>query len=765
MTGRIPLTVALAVVTIFVALPVTTPAQIERFMPRQGGDTEIWRITDDPGCRDWANYQNTEAWSPDGRYICYEAFESPHEVYVYDFAKSADILVGKGTQPRWANTADWLFYLRPSEGGGNDVVRLDMNAGESIRLASGLTGIGETDSDDRWIFGKTRTGIVRVPIAENARVEDISAGGALGSFMIPNPAHPLVMFRGDSRDAEGRDIDYAPTRVWSDLEGNNVVTASPMIQRCHQAWSGDGTYHMHGNSQMRGRFWNEPFPSNLHYIANVDVHDICSCGRSGRWVIGSGNVWPLTVADLRSGDGHDFLRAALSFIHDSETFSYSAGSGLHDNDAKGSPDGTKVVFSCNYDLKDGPVCFITADVADPDADSIPVTTTEGFPPSGRLSVQNEIIGYARKTPTSFEGLTRRMHNSMPFTGSMLEDQTPERRELYVKRPNNTIQLDRSTPEILKPYLNKPLYLSKGIVVSSFDARLVPESKRRHSLIPERYTSDTFPGDYDSILQWQRQTDVYVAVIRKPDQPVLRETGGEYEIVPGENHYETRGYHILRDGTVITKEPLRPGTFFTLPGPGTYTASAVEWSGLESGPGVPLTVTSSVKVRIRADKPGDFQWTADRWLVNGKEVDERTAEMSQNSIRETVHLMDGVIARELYIWEQIEQHYDINEATRVPNGEIRVTATRRLFYHDGVLARREYHTADGRHVSTELFAPDGYIVESIRYHDVDGVRKEIGHWWFEKGNPVKLIGSEGHTLVAFPGIYTKEGDRFVWKPMK
>ncbi len=48
-------------------------AEIERFTPRQGGATVIWRITDNPAQRDWANYHNTEAWNPDGRYICYES--------------------------------------------------------------------------------------------------------------------------------------------------------------------------------------------------------------------------------------------------------------------------------------------------------------------------------------------------------------------------------------------------------------------------------------------------------------------------------------------------------------------------------------------------------------------------------------------------------------------------------------------------------------------------------------------------------------------
>ena len=737
-------------------------SELERFMPRQGGTTEIWRVTDNPARRDWANYQNTEAWSPDGRYICYESYPGTQKsvIHLYDLYRDRDITVDNGTQPRWAANSNWLFYLRrPSEGKELEVVWIAVDTGAKNTIGTGLTGIGETDSEDRWLFGKNRNGVVRVPVRKDGRVEDISAGGALGSFMLPNPRHPVVMFRGDSRGPDGRDIPFAPTRVWSDLEGNNVVSASPMIQRCHQAWTGDGTYHMHGNSQLRGRLWNEPFPSNLHYLSSVFVNDPCSCGFSGRWVIGSGNIWPMPVADLRSGDGRYFLKAALSLIHDSRDFSYSGGSGLHDNDAKGSPDGTKVVMSGNYDLKDSPVTFITQDVPGPDADSIPVESTDGFPESGRLSVQNEVIGYGRKTQTRFEDLTREMYNTQPLTGSMLEDLTPERRALYFTRTDNNMHLDALTNEQAKEHLNKPRYLSKGIIVTSFDARLIPEEMRIDENIPGRYRRSGRRGskaDFNSPLIRQRQTDVYIAVIRKPDGPYLRKLPGLCELIPGENHWEIRGYHLYKDGEKITQKILAPGSSFPLTGAGEYSAVAVEWSGLESGRSVPLIVEGGEELYIRDSKPGDFQWTYDSWLVNGNEVSAEKAKMSEQSVREIVHRTDGVIHREWYNWGQIVRRYDLS-SDGLP--------IRRLFYHNGKLLRREYHTREGVHVSSEFFAPDGFIVEAVRYKTQDGEKKEIGHWWYEKGMPVKLIGCEGHTLVSLPGIYLKEGDNWTWSPLE
>ena len=47
---------------------------------------------------------------------------------------------------------------------------------------------------------------------------------------------------------------------------------------------------------------------------------------------------------------------------------------------------------------------------------------------------------------------------------------------------------------------------------------------------------------------------------------------------------------------------------------------------------------------------------------------------------------------------------------------------------------------------------------------DGRQREIGHWWFEKGLPVRLIGCEGHTLVSLPGIYNKAGNDWTWEPL-
>jgi hypothetical protein len=68
------------------------------------------------------------------------------------------------------------------------------------------------------------------------------------------------------------------------------------------------------------------------------------------------------------------------------------------------------------------------------------------------------------------------------------------------------------------------------------------------------------------------------------------------------------------------------------------------------------------------------------------------------------------------------------------------------------------------VSCELFDEDGkYIIESMQYKTVDGFPKEIHHFWYDKGCPVKFTGSGGrHAADAGPGIYEKEGDKWMKK---
>ena len=146
------------------------------------------------------------------------------------------------------------------------------------------------------------------------------------------------------------------------------------------------------------------------------------------------------------------------------------------------------------------------------------------------------------------------------------------------------------------------------------------------------------------------------------------------------------------------------------------------------------------LQVLSGEPSDFSWTRDRFLVQGKEVSEQEAKRSEEAVGETIHVHDGVIGRKWYRRGELVESQDLN---------LEGKAIRRLFYERARLARREYHDRNGNHISTELFAPDGYMTESIQHASTPR------HWWYERGVPVKYTrGSH---------VYVRGGTRWVIGP--
>jgi len=684
----------------------------ERFKPKEGDAIEVWRITNDPTVRDHANYHNMQCWSPDGRYLCFTHYasngrqfgsSSAAEVHLYDLQEGKDIKIDKGTNPRWANKHNWLFYLRyrPADGPryakGTQVMWKNVETGQTKRIGYGIERLKYADCDDRWLYGYGVRGPededrmpLRVPIAPDSAVETLPGNWQVGyNSLMVNPGRPMIV----SRDHNYRDYYYATkgTRDMPfvarhffdhDLGGKNRTKPFPSMEGSHFSWSGDGSYFLLGNGMMRGKKWDKPLPSNIHFLAGISTGDVSPCGRSGRWTCGDSGIAQIRVADLRSGDGWSVIETN-SYLCFPSNRDYS---GPYDIDLKGSPDGTKIAFVSTYDQKDGPVARITKEAT---GDIIEVDSTDGFPDKGRLinasGFGGEVLSYERKTKTTFEGLTRGLYGT-----------------------------------------SRDARLARGRPLTSFESMLIPEQLRKNLPLKESGIRNIIE-DKDSPLLLQRSSDLYAVVVRLPDRPHLRQVGDGIQLIPGENHWETRGYHILRNDERITDNPVRPGGSQELPGEGTYTAVAVEWSGLESKPSLSLQVAGRTSMKVLSDKPDGFSWTQ---TAHYAAADGRTATA-------TVHLHDGVIRRIWYRGGEIVERHDLNAEGK---------ATRRLFYKNGKLARREYHSRDGYHVSTEHFDPDGYITESIQH----GSRAR--HWWYEKAVPVKYSrGSD---------TYVKQGRRWV-----
>jgi hypothetical protein len=724
MSQRILPKSSIAVVVLLFSTISISSAQIERFVPF-GQTAEVWRITHDPTVRDWANYHNTQCWSPDGRYICYNHFASngeefgareAAEVHIYDLHLDKDIMVDNGGSPRWANKHNWLFYTKtvPQEELSPEVAPpvmwLDVDTDRAVRLATGLWGLRETDGEDRWIYGirveNEKPQPVRVPIREDSQPEVLKIEGEYRyGWTSVNPKYPAIV----SRDRNYADYNYSieeygdiPLRARhhtrSDLDGGNRTQPFPIMEGAHFSWSGDGSYFLCGNGMMRGIKWDEFLPGNVHYLAPIPVGDVGKCGLSGRWILGTTNVFapanidvretfgsgrgPLAVADLRSGDGRIVMKTHSVVCYPGE----GDNSGPYDIDAKGSPDGTKIVFISNYDLKNGPYAVLTEDAT---ADKISVKSTEGFPKKGELvavtGFHREVLRYKRKTATSFEKLSRGLYG---------------------------------TP-VASP--------AAGQMVTLFEARLIPKKEAKDLPLQAKGIRKLIP-DEDSPLLRQRSSDVYAVVVRQPDRPYLRVVDDRVELIPGENHWEIQGYEIYHNDQIMTKM-IKAGESVKFTEPGSYTAVAVEWSGLRSEHSHPIDIKQEVELSVLDQQPEDFSWTVDRWMVNDQSVEQDEAIQSETAIKEIVHIYDGVIHREWYEQGQITKRFDLN---------VEGKPTRRLYYEDGVLARRELHHRDGRHVSTEVFNQDGDITEA--YSNPLGIGASYGyaHWWYEDTVPVKAV---------------------------
>jgi hypothetical protein len=245
------------------------PAQKECFRPRDGAAVEVWRITNDPTVRDHGNYHNTQCWSPDGRYLCFTHWAANErefgaraaaEVHLFDLYENRDGLVDRGTNPRWANRHNWLFYTqyRPEDGPrherGTRVMWLDVDRNERKRIAYGVEELKETDCGDRWLYGMRtpedgRRRAVRIPIRADARPETLPGDWGVGyNSLYVNPSHPRIVSRDHNyRDyyyaTEGtRDVPFVARHFFDhDLAGRNSTEPFPLMDGSHFSWNGSGS--------------------------------------------------------------------------------------------------------------------------------------------------------------------------------------------------------------------------------------------------------------------------------------------------------------------------------------------------------------------------------------------------------------------------------------------------------------------------------------------------------------------------------------------
>jgi len=736
-----------------------------------GTPNTLWRLTKDKSIRDYINYHNTQCWSPDGRYICIERWttgpgsdnysaaggKASIEIWIIDLELDKEFRIDSGMAPRWANLSNTLFFVHRTGNGedvykttapsGLEVKRFVVETGELTTISYGVEELGETNSDDTYLYGVQRYrsseqqssgDYLSIPGQERVSVlmeilpdstsQPVRFGDGTGSRPLPSRNHPVVIMRNKLRGVD-QGKPFTPSRTHSDLDGTNMRTGTIFIQAGHQSWNGDGSYHVVGNSQAQGRKWNESYPSDMNKLANARTSDPGPCGHSGRWIVSRG-----TILDLRTGGHWEMSHGYSKIVYPSGTGDVSEP---YDQDAKGSPDGTKVCLVSNFDLESKAVTRPTIPTGRSD-DDITVLSTANFPESGDLVFESEVIGYSSKTPTSFKGIER----------------------------------GKYTTKVYGVEAGKPLTL--------LDSRILAEQDRDASNRPN-YMDDTKFNPSSGDLRHQNLTDAYVVVVRKPDAPHLREHPtiiGQIQLIPGENHWETAGYRIFKDGQPLVSgsATIDPGATISLPA-GVYTATSVEYNGLEGKISNEITTTTTKTLDILEEIPGDFSWIIELWVVVTDGTPAYTTEALGLAAPEATmiefHYSEGVISSSLYLngkrstrnytdyfgVQTKKEYYDVVNAesvlrlrefyidptTVVAKDGSAITDDEKL----GIYSEEVFNTETGMMISDKhwRYDNDGFGGENVKR------AKLAQEWTYSNGVPTSNI-------VGGSAKYIKEGDLWV-----
>lgn len=381
---------------------------------------EIWRMTHDPLKRHHSVYHNVDPFSPTGRYLYYTEVpthggytpaDACETLVVYDLLLDREIWRSPApvVWPIWAHRSDAIYWADGRKGKPQSVWRVEIPSGEMTKICDGLlnavTGISP---DDRYLFA-TYNQVFRIGTEPGAEIESLwahpEAPAVSSSLVCHNPTKPVFQVRQNPamlKDEPRRWNRQYPARMLVTDEGEMLGPALSSLEQGHGAWRGDGEYLIRGDGLLSGRPWNQPWPVPLLTYANTLAHDPSPCGRSGQWTCTTDGINDvLKRFDWRTTDTV-VMSYSASIIH--QPLGDNADrSGSYDSDAHGSPDGTKIYFSTNYQLDEYPVTLITGN---PDDDTIEVLSTAGFPDQGYLSVHVGVISYTGKTPTTFTGIER-----------------------------------------------------------------------------------------------------------------------------------------------------------------------------------------------------------------------------------------------------------------------------------------------------------------------------------------------------------------------
>jgi len=381
---------------------------------------EVWRMTHDPHTRHHSVYHNCDPFNYDGRYLLYviaqdnptREMAGPRETFaVYDLMLDREIwrCPIAARWPIWAHRSNRVFWADGRKGRKQNVWQVEIPSGKMSKICDdALNAVNGSSPDDEWLF-YTYNKVFRVRARPGSRSEVAwhhpEAPMVSSSLVCHNPTKPVYQVRQNIRILKNRPYRWSkkyPARMLVSDDGRMLGPALASIEQGHGAWLGSGEYIITGDGLIRGRRWNAVYPVPLLTYSNTAAHDPSPCGRSGQWTCSTDCINDtLKVFDWRTTDT-TVVCYSCSIIHQPKGDSRDR-SGPYDSDAHGSPDGTKIYFSTNYQIDFFPATVITAGSS---GDTIGVRSTDGFPDEGVLSIHVGLVSYTGKTEISFTGLKR-----------------------------------------------------------------------------------------------------------------------------------------------------------------------------------------------------------------------------------------------------------------------------------------------------------------------------------------------------------------------
>ncbi len=619
---------------------------------------EIWRMTCGVRTRHHTVYHDSDPFNHDGRYLLYligeEAAESVKKatqtLAVYDLQADREIWRSPipARWPQWAHQSNRIFFADGVKGRRQNVWQAEIPSGRLTKICDdALNAVAGVTPDDEWLI-YTLNKVYRVRARADSKSEVLwehpEAPKVSSSLPCHSPTRPVFQVRQNvagKRNAPDRWDRQHPARMLVDDDGRMLGPALSSLEQAHGAWRGDGEYLIAGDGLLCGRLWNQPAPVPLLAYSNSSAHDPSACGRSGQWTCTTDGINDrLKVFDWRTTDT-TLVCYSCSIIHQVEGDNRDL-SGPYDSDACGSPDGTKICFSSNYQLDRFPATQVTGS----SEHTLEVLSTAGFPEQGLLSVHVGILSYTGKTQTAFTGIQPNALGSR-FT-----------------------------------------VLREGTSVSNFLGRTDAQAQ--------------------DLLAAQYATDVYLAVVRRPDRPALAARDDAIVLHPGFNHRETRGYALYVDGETVSGEPWDPRQPLTLPQGKQLQAAAVEWCGLRSelSPAMPLGTGARV-LRYDPQRPAELDAPRQRLMVVGVEGKLSSAPRGatvQGLPQAAVQFTTGdgqPLAEEYYERGRLQRRHELT-----PDG--RTTLIQE--YQEGRLSKRTIRDPEERLLRIEHLDPQGYLTK-------------------------------------------------------